>query len=81
MTTIETNGDDGGDLRSRGKLALLAVALFLGLVVATHLGWNLFAPDLFDVPRIRFKGAMGLVLLAGALGLTLRLSAGRSGRR
>lgn len=62
-------------LRSAGK----AVLFVAGLAILTHLSWNLFAPDLFDMPQIRMKQALGLAIFLATLSLLLRFALG--GRR
>lgn len=65
---------DHPDTRFKDAAKILAKALgaFLLLVVATHVGWNLFAPDLLGLPQMRVKGAIGLVLFLTMLSFALR---------
>lgn len=57
-------------LRTAAKLVLAVI----GLAVLTHLSWNLFAPDLFDLPQIRMKQALGLTAFLAMLSLFLRFA-------
>lgn len=63
--------------RSHGRPTITAVKVvlvFVALVLLTHVSWNLFAPDLFGLPEIRMKQALGLVTFAAIINLLLRHS-------
>ena len=48
------------------------IAVVIVLSLLTHLSWNLFAPDLFGLPSLHMKQALGLVVFAGVLTFMLR---------
>lgn len=56
---------------------LLAAAL--GLALLTHVSWNMAAPDLFGLPEMRIKQALGLVGLGFVLAVLLRQARPRHG--
>jgi hypothetical protein len=58
-----------------GKL----VAAAAGLAVLTHVSWNMFAPDLFGLPELRIKQALGLVGFGFVLATLLRQARPRHG--
>lgn len=66
----ETVPQSGFKRLMRGVGMLLLTVTTLSLV--THVSWNMFAPDLFDLPRIAMKEALGLVLMAGVVAFVLR---------
>ena len=41
---------------------LLAVAMFFSALVMQY-GWNQSVPDIFSLPRLSFRNAMGLTIL------------------
>lgn len=49
---------------------VLGGALVLSMLVL--IGWNMFAPDLLDLPEARFRQAFGLVLITLALAAIMR---------
>ena len=51
--------------------AKLLAAVF-GLAVLTHVSWNMFAPDLFGLPELRMKQALGLVGFGSVVALLMR---------
>lgn len=77
-----THGDDGSRAR-RFRAFLMAAgkvtALVAALALATHVSWNMFAPDLFGLPQIRMKQALGLVTFAAVVSVLLRFPAARRG--
>jgi len=52
---------DTGWFRPRAIMAASGLAAAAGLAALTHLSWNMFAPDLFGMPELRMKQAIGLV--------------------
>jgi hypothetical protein len=44
--------------------------------LATHVSWNLFAPELFGLPSIQVKQALGLVGLAFVMASLVRVARG-----
>lgn len=52
-----------------------AVAGAAGLVLLTHLSWNLFAPGLFGLPELQLQQALGLVGLGSVAAVLLRHAA------
>ncbi|MEL0107741.1 MAG: hypothetical protein VW802_12435 [Rhodospirillaceae bacterium] len=46
--------------------AKVAGAVFL-LALLVHMSWNMFAPDLFGLAKIKMKQALGIVIFAGLL--------------
>jgi hypothetical protein len=58
------------------------IKLFLAFIVATILflwGWNSAMPDLFGLPIMQFKQALGLMILIGII--TFFLRGGIDGRK
>ncbi|MFQ5567525.1 MAG: hypothetical protein ACE5EU_14315 [Paracoccaceae bacterium] len=51
--------------------AKLLAAVF-GLAVLTHVSWNMFAPELFGLPELRIKQALGLVGLGSVVAILMR---------
>lgn len=49
---------------------IIGAALLLSMLIL--IGWNMFAPDLLDLPEARFSQAFGLVLFAAALTAVMR---------
>ena len=47
--------------RSFGLAAAKALGALVVLALATHVSWNMAAPDLFGLPEMRLKQALGLV--------------------
>ncbi len=43
-----------------GAAKAVAITLFLSVLVLV--AWNMFAPDLFDLPRAQFKQSLGIVV-------------------
>jgi hypothetical protein len=74
-TSLPTTDNHDRPFRRRAKATLKAVGLVLGLAALVHVGWNLFAPDLFALEPIRMKQALGLVLFAGAFAFLFRCGA------
>ena len=67
-------------MRLRGKkpwrMLLMALLGFFIFTVLVLYSWNSFAPDLFQLPHMQFKQAMGLVLFLFCLGFVLRFATG-----
>ena len=58
-----------------GKVLLTAA----GLAALTHISWNMFAPDVFGLPEMRLKQALGLVSFGYVLAIFVRFSVARRG--
>ncbi len=58
-----THRQDGitGRFRPHAIATAKLLAVIFGLAVLTHVSWNMFAPDLFGLPELRMKQALGLV--------------------
>ena len=69
-----THHQDGTTDRFRPHAIATArlLAAVLGLAVLTHVSWNMFAPDLFGLPELRMKQALGLVGFGGAVAVLMR---------
>jgi hypothetical protein len=50
-----------GRFRPHAIATVKILAAVFGLAVLTHVSWNMFAPDLFGLPELRMKQALGLV--------------------
>lgn len=48
------------------------IAVVVVLALLTLMSWNLFAPDLFGLPSLRMKQALGLVVFAGVVTFMFR---------
>lgn len=53
-------------------LIALAVALLL-LPAIIYVSWNMFAPDLFNLPAMSFKHAFGMFLFVGTMALLIQM--------
>ena len=75
------NSQDDGATNRPFRRALISAAklaaFFAAFALLTHISWNLFAPDLFGLPQIQMKQALGLVTFAGILNALLRSPIGR----
>ncbi len=58
-----THHKDGttGRFRPHAIATAKLLAAVFGLAVLTHVSWNMFGPDLFGLPELRMKQALGLV--------------------
>jgi hypothetical protein len=61
-----------GRFRPRAIATAKLLAAAFGLAVLTHVSWNMFAPDLFGLPELRMKQALGLVGFGGAIAVLMR---------
>ena len=52
--------------------AVVAVAAVLAVGFFVHFSWNMFAPDVFGLPRLEFRNALGMTILAAALSFIVR---------
>ena len=69
-------------LNNRNAFRALFIAALVGFVftVIVLFSWNSFAPDLFQLPAMKFKQALGLVLFVGCLSFLLRLGGNHSSK-
>ncbi len=58
-------------LRRHAIAAAKMFGVVIVLAILTHMSWNMFAPDLFGLPELRAKQALGLVVFAGLIGFLL----------
>lgn len=70
--TIKHEKAGGRPFRRYTMATLKVIAVVVALSLLTHFSWNLFAPDLFELPPLRMKQALGLVLFGGVLTFMLR---------
>lgn len=61
-------------VHNRRMLSNVIFALLAGLFLATVVlfSWNSFAPDLFQLPAMQFKQALGLVLFIFSVAFLVR---------
>lgn len=80
MTLHRTESGDR-PVRRYAMATLKVVAVVVALSLLTHVSWNLFAPDLFALPRVGMKQVLGLVVFGGLVAFMLRhgLKGGRQG--
>jgi hypothetical protein len=76
-TGYTTNGDR--PIRRNALAAGKLLAAAAGLALLTHVSWNMFAPDLFGLPELRIKQALGLVGFGFVLATLLRQARPRHG--
>lgn len=69
MTHWQTTG---GRIRPHAMALGRTLAAAAGLAVLTQITWNIFAPDLFGLPELRMKQALGMVGFGIAMTLLLR---------
>ena len=58
------------------------IKLTLAFLISTILllwGWNIAIPDLFELPAMQFKQALGLMIVIGIVSFLLRRSRGHGG--
>ena len=67
-----TQGKPAGRFRPHAIAAAKVLAAAVGLAVLTHVSWNMFAPDLFGLPELRMKQALGLVGFGYAMAVLTR---------
>jgi len=65
-------GETPGRFRPHAIATAKLLAAVLGLAVLTHVSWNMFAPDLFDLPELRIKQALGLVGFGSVVAVLMR---------
>jgi hypothetical protein len=53
-------------------LIFISVAFIFSFTILVLFSWNSFAPDLFQLPAMKFKQAFGLVLFIGCISFLLR---------
>ena len=63
--------------RSFGLAAAKALGALVVLALATHVSWNMAAPDLFGLPEMRLKQALGLVGIGLVVATLVRHALGR----
>lgn len=66
------------DLAVKAIKALAAVAV---TALFANMSWNMFAPELFGLPEMRAKHALGLVVFAGIAGVLLTRPRQHAGSR
>jgi len=62
------------DHNYRLRNVLISVVTIFGFCVLVLFSWNSFAPDLFQLPEMKFKQAVGLVVFTGSVLLLARLA-------
>jgi hypothetical protein len=70
--TARHENPGGRPFRSYALATIKVISVVVVLAVLTHLSWNLFAPDLFGLPEVRMKQALGLCIFGGILTFMLR---------
>jgi len=58
--------------RQPGRQILMAILAFTTATILLLWGWNNAIPDIFGLPPIQFKQAMGLMVFFGIISLILR---------
>ncbi len=61
-----------GRFRTQIIVTAKLLAAAFGLAVLTHVSWNMFAPDLFGLPELRMKQALGLIGFGSAVAVLMR---------
>ena len=56
-----------------------ALGALIALALITHVSWNMAAPDLFGLPEMRMKQALGLVGIGLVVSALARQALGRRG--
>ncbi len=67
------------NLKYHGRRAFIAILVLLASILVISWGWNSAIPDLFGLPPMHFKQAMGLTVLLVVLSFILQLGS-RHGR-
>lgn len=67
MTTNERIDRAVRPFRHYTILACKLAGILAALSLATLVSWNLFVPELFDMPSIRMREAVGIVVFAVVL--------------
>ncbi len=67
------------NLKHHGRRAFVSILAFLASILVISWGWNSAIPDLFGLPPMHFKQAMGLTVLLVVLSFILHLGS-RHGR-
>ncbi len=62
-----------------GRRVFSSIVMLLVSVLVISWAWNSSVPDLFELPPLHFKQAMGLIVLLVVVSFTLRMGA-RHGR-
>jgi len=60
-----------------GKMIGAGVLILFSWAFVVHMGWNMSMPNIFGLEEIRFKEALGLVLLIAGLSLPIWLKTAR----
>ncbi len=64
-----------GKWRDRAHSALKVVGAVLLAALVLQISWNMFAPEIFGLPEMRSKHALGLMAALTATAMLLRFSA------
>jgi len=67
------------NFKPHGRRVFSSIVMLLASVLVISWGWNSAIPDLFGLPPLHFKQAMGLTVLLVVMSFTLRMGA-RHGR-
>lgn len=67
------------NLKHHGRRAFISVLVLLASILVISWGWNSAIPDLFGLPPMHFKQALGLTVLLVVLSFILHLGS-RHGR-
>jgi hypothetical protein len=67
------------NFKPHGRRVFSSIVMLLVSVLVISWGWNSAIPDLFGLPPLHFKQAMGLTVLLVVVSSTLRMGA-RHGR-
>ncbi len=67
------------NFKPHGRRAFSTILMLLALMLVISWSWNSAIPDLFGLPPLHFKQAMGLTVLLVVVSSTLRMGA-RHGR-
>jgi len=63
-----------------GKVVGTGIFILFGWAFVVHLGWNMSMPNIFGFAEIRFREALGLVLLIAGLSMPIWLKTARWSR-
>jgi hypothetical protein len=69
------------NLKHHGRRILSLILALLILMILVTWSWNLSLPDIFGLPSIQAKHAMGLILLTGILSFIFHLGSWQSSGR
>jgi len=67
------------NFKPHGRRAFSTILMLLALMLVISWSWNSVIPDLFGLPPLHFKQAMGLTVLLVVVPFTFRMGA-RHGR-